>query len=61
MATSAEQMIKGGAWLLDETDPASVTTPETLTEEQRLIGQTAAEFIDNEVLPLRVRIVDPAL
>ena len=52
MATSAEQTIKGGAWLLDESDPASVTTPERLTDEQRLIGQTAAEFIDNEVRPL---------
>src|SRR5919106_1483445 len=52
MATSIEQTIKGGAWILDETDPASVMTPEKLTDEHKLIGQTAAEFIDQEVLPV---------
>jgi alkylation response protein AidB-like acyl-CoA dehydrogenase len=52
MATSTEQTIKGGAWILDETDPASVMTPEKLTEEHKLIGQTAAEFVDNEVFPV---------
>jgi alkylation response protein AidB-like acyl-CoA dehydrogenase len=52
MATSTEQAIKGGAWILDETDPASVMTPEKLTDEHKLIGQTAAEFVDNEVFPV---------
>jgi len=52
MATSTEQDVKGGAWLLDETDPASIMTPERLTDEHRLIAQTAAEFIENEVLPV---------
>ena len=31
-------------------------TPEQLTDEHRLIGQTAAEFIDNEVLPDNERL-----
>jgi alkylation response protein AidB-like acyl-CoA dehydrogenase len=52
MATTTEQGIKGGAWLLDDTDPAGVMTPEKLTDEHKLIEQTAAEFVDNEVLPL---------
>ena len=56
MATSTEQTIKGGAWLLDETDPASVMTPEKMTDEHKLIGQTAAEFIDNEVFPVAERL-----
>jgi alkylation response protein AidB-like acyl-CoA dehydrogenase len=56
MATTTEQSIKGGAWLLDETDSASVMTPEKLTEEHKLIGQTAAEFIDNEVLPVAEKL-----
>ena len=51
MATATEQTVKGGAWLIEETDPATVMTPEQLNEEHRLIAQTAAEFIDNEVLP----------
>ena len=56
MATMTEQTIKGGAWLIEETDPATVMTPEKLTDEHRLIGQTAAEFIDNEVLPVVERL-----
>ena len=56
MATTTEQTTKGGAWLLDETAPSSVMTPEQLTDEHRLIAQTAAEFIDNEVLPAKDRL-----
>jgi alkylation response protein AidB-like acyl-CoA dehydrogenase len=56
MATAIEQTIKGGAWLIDETDPASVTTPERLTDEHRMIGQTAAAFIKNEVIPAAERM-----
>ncbi len=51
MSTITEQVTKGGAWLIEETDPSTVMTPEQLSEEHRLIGQTAAEFIDHEVLP----------
>jgi alkylation response protein AidB-like acyl-CoA dehydrogenase len=50
-SVASEQTVKGGAWLIDSTDPASVMTPEKITDEHRMIGQTAAEFIDNEVMP----------
>ena len=56
METMTEQVTKGGAWLIEETDPAAVMTPEQLSDEHRLIGQTAAEFIDNEVLPNKERL-----
>jgi len=49
--TLSTPAVRGGAWLLDLTDPASVLTPEKLSEEHRLIGQTADEFMRNEVLP----------
>ncbi len=48
--------MKGGAWLIEETEPSAVMTPERLTEEHLLIGQAAAEFIDGEVLPLVDRL-----
>ena len=48
---------KGGSWLLEETDAASdVFTPEKLSDEHRLIAQTADEFVDNEVLPVLDRL-----
>src|SRR4029453_9208892 len=39
------------AWLLEAGDASSVLTPERLSEELRLIGRTAQEFIDKEVVP----------
>ena len=48
--------VKGGAWLIEETDPASVMTPEKLTEEHKLIQQTATEFIRGEVIPVNDRL-----
>jgi alkylation response protein AidB-like acyl-CoA dehydrogenase len=42
---------QGGSWLLGDTDPAHVFTPEKMTDEHRLIAQTTAEFIETEVLP----------
>ena len=57
MATAtSEQTVKGGAWLLGETAPASVMTPEKLNDEHKLIRQTAAEFIKGEVLPVVERL-----
>ena len=41
---------KGGSWLLEDTLPSGVFTPEQMTEEQRLIDQTTREFVANEVL-----------
>ena len=40
---------RGGAWLIEET--GEVFTRERLTDEQRLIAQTAEEFVDQEVMP----------
>ena len=42
---------KGGSWLLHDTDPSEVFTPERMTDEHRLIAKTTDEFIDSEVLP----------
>jgi alkylation response protein AidB-like acyl-CoA dehydrogenase len=41
----------GGAFLLRPLNPDGLCTPEDLTDEQRLFGRTAAEFMRKEVLP----------
>ena len=51
MPTSEKAEIRGGAWLLEPTDPRDVLTPERLTDEHRLIGNTTQQFVDQEVLP----------
>jgi alkylation response protein AidB-like acyl-CoA dehydrogenase len=46
-----EQFIKGGSFLIEDRAPAEVFTPEDLSEEQRMIGETTREFVDAEVRP----------
>ena len=45
-------LLRGAEWLLQSSDPAEVFTPERLTDEHRLIGQTVTDFVDKEVLPV---------
>lgn len=47
---------RGGAWLLDETAAAGVMTRDALTDEHRLIGRAAEEFVAAEVLPALDRL-----
>ena len=55
-SVASETATKGGAWLIAETDPSTVMTPEKLTEEHKLIRQTASEFINGEVIPVNDRL-----
>jgi alkylation response protein AidB-like acyl-CoA dehydrogenase len=54
MATSVvtQTPAKGGSFLLESPAPQDVFTPADLTDDQKLIGQTAEEFVLKEVLPL---------
>jgi alkylation response protein AidB-like acyl-CoA dehydrogenase len=47
---------KGGSWLIEDAPADGAFTRERLNEEQRLVGQTAAEFIDKEVNPVTERL-----
>jgi alkylation response protein AidB-like acyl-CoA dehydrogenase len=46
-----QEVLGGGTFLTRALDPDDLFTREDLTDEQRLFGQTAAEFMRNEVLP----------
>ena len=50
-AQMEKEYMKGGEFLIAEQALADVFTPEDLTEEQRMIGDTTREFVDNEVQP----------
>jgi len=56
MTTTAPALLRGGEWLLHASDADAVFTPERMTEEHRLIAQTAQEFVDKEVLPVLSRL-----
>lgn len=48
--------VKGGEFLVKETQPESIFVPEELDEEQKMIGQTCQDFLDTEVFPNLDRI-----
>lgn len=61
MTTKSEERamterVKGASFLIEETDPQAVFTPEDFTEEHRMIASTTEEFVENEVLPVIDRI-----
>lgn len=45
------QIVKGGAFLIEDRTPEDIFTPEDFTEEHRMIAETTRQFIDNEVAP----------
>jgi alkylation response protein AidB-like acyl-CoA dehydrogenase len=49
-------IVRGGSWLIEDAAAGTVLTREGLTEEHRLIGQTADEFVATEVLPVLERL-----
>ena len=53
MATApvSQTLHRGGSFLLSNVTPEDVFTPADLTDDQRLIGRTAAEFVEKEVVP----------
>jgi len=51
-ATLNRTAAKGGSFLLEAPAAADVFTPADLTDDQKLIGQTAEEFVMKEVMPV---------
>jgi alkylation response protein AidB-like acyl-CoA dehydrogenase len=53
MATAPVSQVlnRGGAFLLTPSRPEDVFTPADFSDDQRLIGQTAEEFVQKEVMP----------
>jgi len=50
-AQASQVLNRGGSFLITSTSPEDVFTPADLTDDQRLIGQTAEEFVQKEILP----------
>ncbi len=55
-STEVAPHTRGGEWLLVATAPAAVMTRERISEEHRLIEQSTAEFMANDVLPVLDRL-----
>lgn len=46
-----KKVLKGGEFVIKDSDPQSVFTPEDVSEEQKMMAETARDFIDKEILP----------
>src|SRR5947208_617858 len=55
-APTTTSTLRGGEWLLQSATADSVFTPEGVSDEHRLIAQTAHEFVDKEILPVLDRL-----
>jgi alkylation response protein AidB-like acyl-CoA dehydrogenase len=62
-ATVSQTTLKGGEWLIKDSDPAATFTPEDFTEEQRMIRDMCQQFLQAEVIPILDRIdnLEPGL
>ncbi len=49
--TDTATLQKGGIFLVETADPASVFIPEDFSEELRMVGKTAEDFVTNEIVP----------
>jgi alkylation response protein AidB-like acyl-CoA dehydrogenase len=54
--TTTTTSARGGSWLIEDAPAESIFTRERLSDEHRLIGQTADEFMHNEVAPALERL-----
>ncbi|MEO7539434.1 MAG: acyl-CoA dehydrogenase family protein [Pyrinomonadaceae bacterium] len=50
-AQMEKEYIKGGEFLIADQAASEIFTPEDFTDEQRMIGETTREFVDNEIWP----------
>ncbi|MDQ3133955.1 MAG: acyl-CoA dehydrogenase family protein [Acidobacteriota bacterium] len=46
-----KKMVAGGSFLIEESTPEDIFTPEDFTEEHRMIAETTRQFVDQEVRP----------
>ncbi|GAB3028936.1 acyl-CoA dehydrogenase family protein [Spirosoma pulveris] len=59
IATEPKASLKGGEFLIKETQAAQVFIPEEFTEEQQMIAATCREFLEREIWP-RLNEIDNA-
>ena len=61
--TPATTALKGGEWLIKESNPFETYTPEDFNEEQRMVKDMCLQFIDTEIFPVVDRIdkLEPGL
>lgn len=62
-ATATTTLLKGGEWLIKESNAFETYTPEDFNEEQQMVKEMCIQFLNTEVLPVIDRIdkLEPGL
>jgi alkylation response protein AidB-like acyl-CoA dehydrogenase len=62
-ATKQTTALQGGGWLIKESNPFGIFAPEDFNEEQLMVMDMCAQFLDTEILPIIERIdkLEPGL
>jgi alkylation response protein AidB-like acyl-CoA dehydrogenase len=63
METTVNKTLKGGEWLIKESDPETTFIPEEFSEEQKMIRDMCDQFLDNEIFTKldRIDALEPGL
>ncbi|WP_214849490.1 acyl-CoA dehydrogenase family protein [Exiguobacterium sp. s138] len=56
MSQTANELIKGGSFVLDELQADRLFTPEDFSEEHKMVGDMTAKFVEDRVVPVLDRI-----
>lgn len=61
--TTSTTLLKGGEWLIKESNPFETFTPEDFNEEQQMVKDMCLQFVNTEVMPIVDRIdkMEPGL
>jgi hypothetical protein len=62
-AEDAKKMLKGGEWMIKDSLPEDIFTPEDFNEEQRMVMEMCTSFLDTEIFPIVAQIdtLEPGL
>ena len=62
-STKQTNALKGGEWLIKESNPLDTFIPEDMNEEQKMVMDMCSQFLDTEILPVLDRIdkLEPGL
>ncbi len=55
-STITSSLLKGGEWLIKESNPTDTFTPEDFNEEQEMVKEMCVQFLQTEILPVMDRI-----
>lgn len=61
--TQSTKTIRGGEWLIRESDPEATFIPEDFSEEQQMIRDMCEQFLDAEIYPIldKIDALEPGL